>query len=174
MSTTLAPQPSQTGREDFVAAYGEIYEHSPWVAAAAWDRGLSAAQDTPEGLAQAMAAVLNAASEADQLQVLRAHPDLAGKAAVAGELTEDSSREQAGAGLDRLTEEEFQRFQTLNDAYRQKFDFPFILAVRGHDKHSILRAFEERLENTPEQERRTAIEQVNRIALLRLKDRASS
>ncbi|GAB2788186.1 2-oxo-4-hydroxy-4-carboxy-5-ureidoimidazoline decarboxylase [Halomonas shantousis] len=172
MSKTLTPRPSTLSREAFVEHYGDVYEHSPWIAAEAWDTGLGDAQDTPEGLAQAMGRILDAASPERQLKVIRAHPDLAGKAALAGELTADSTREQAGAGLDQCTREEFERFQSLNAAYKARFDFPFVMAVKGSDRHRILAAFEQRLPNTPDEERRTAIVQVNRIALLRLTARA--
>ncbi|MHB0774951.1 2-oxo-4-hydroxy-4-carboxy-5-ureidoimidazoline decarboxylase [Halomonas sp. WWR20] len=173
MSTTLTPRPSTLSRETFIEHYGEVYEHSPWIAAEAWDAGLGEAQDTPQGLAQAMGRILDAASPQRQLEVIRAHPDLAGKAALAGELTSDSTREQAGAGLDQCTPEEFARFESLNEAYKARFHFPFVMAVKGSDRHQILAAFEQRLPNTPDEERRTAIAQVNRIALLRLSGRVT-
>ncbi|WP_163558771.1 2-oxo-4-hydroxy-4-carboxy-5-ureidoimidazoline decarboxylase [Halomonas sp. NO4] len=169
---TLMPRPSQLDRDAFVTHYGDIYEHSPWVAADTWDRGLTAAEDTPDGLAEAMGKTLRAAAPERQLEVIRAHPDLAGKAAIAGELTDDSTREQAGAGLDQCTPEEMARFERLNAAYKQKFGFPFVMAVKGSDRHAILAAFATRLENSPEEERRTAVEQINRIARFRLEARA--
>lgn len=168
----LDPRPSTLGRDAFVSHYGDVYEHSPWIAGLAWDNGLGAGQDTPEGLATAMAAVLDAAPVERQLAVIRAHPDLAGKAAERGELTADSTREQAGAGLDQCSPEEYARFHRHNAAYQQRFGFPFVMAVKGSDRHRILAAFEQRLEHTPEQERRTAIGEVNRIARLRLEARA--
>ena len=152
----LTPPPSQLDQQAFVAYYGDIYEHSPWVAELAWQRGLSPAEDTPEGLAEVMGAVLREASPERQLEVIRAHPDLAGKAAV------------AGAGLDQCTPEELARFERLNAAYKEKFGFPFVMAVKGSDRHAILAAFEARLPNDPAEERRTAIEQINRIARFRL------
>ncbi|MDZ7851184.1 MAG: 2-oxo-4-hydroxy-4-carboxy-5-ureidoimidazoline decarboxylase [Halomonas sp.] len=164
----LTPRPSQLDQQSFVAHYGDIYEHSPWVAEIAWQRGLSPAEDTPLGLAEVMGAVLREASPKRQLEVIRAHPDLAGKAAVAGKLTDDSTREQAGAGLDQCTPEELARFEHLNADYKAKFGFPFVMAVKGSDRHAILAAFEERLPNDPAEERRTAIEQINRIARFRL------
>lgn len=170
--TPLSPRPSQLDRQAFVTHYGDIYEHSPWVAELAWENGLTPSQDTPEGLADAMGRVLGQASPEDQLAVIRAHPDLAGKAAVAGTLTEDSTSEQAGAGLDQCSPEELARFEDLNAAYKAKFGFPFVMAVKGNDRHIILAAFETRLENSPEQERRTAIEQINHIARFRLEARA--
>ncbi|MFG6138165.1 2-oxo-4-hydroxy-4-carboxy-5-ureidoimidazoline decarboxylase [Halomonas sp. B23F22_10] len=168
---TLSPRPSQLDRADFVAQFGDIYEHSPWVAELAWRRGLGAEQDTPAGLAAAMGRVLNEAEPERQLEVIRAHPDLAGKAAIAGDLTDDSTREQAGAGLDQCTPEEMARFERLNAAYKQRFGFPFVMAVKGSDRHTILAAFETRLEHGLDEERRTAIEQINRIAAFRLEAR---
>ncbi|GHB13125.1 2-oxo-4-hydroxy-4-carboxy-5-ureidoimidazoline decarboxylase [Salinicola rhizosphaerae] len=170
-STLLSPRPSQLDREAFVAAYGEIYEHSAWVAEQCWERGLDTDHDTPAGLAAAMRERVDAASADTQLTLIRAHPDLAGKAAVADDLTADSRSEQAGAGLDQCTAAEFARFERLNAEYRERFGFPFVIAVRGLDRHDILTAFETRLDHTPEDERRTAIEQIHRIARLRLEQR---
>ena len=170
---TLTPRPSTLGREAFVNQYGDIYEHSPWVAEIAWDQGLNEAQDTPAGLADVLGAVLNAADPERQLEVIRAHPDLAGKAAIAGELTDDSTKEQAGAGLDQCSPEELARFERLNQAYKEQFDFPFVIAVKGKDRYDILEAFEKRLKNSVDEERRTAIEQINLIARFRLEGRAS-
>ncbi len=162
------PPISALGREAFVSRYGGIYEHSPWIAEAVWDIGLTGTHDTPSGLAAAMAAALDAADDDAKLTLIRAHPDLAGKAALRGELTEESTSEQAGAGLDQCSAEEFARFQTLNTAYTEKFSFPFIIAVKGLDRHMILDAFEQRIANDPETEFATALEQINKIARLRL------
>ena len=156
-------------RDEFVARFGGVYEHSPWIAEAVHRRGMTAAEDTPRGLAKAMAEVLAAADEDAKLALIRAHPDLAGRAAIAGDLTHASKAEQAGAGLDRCTPDEFRRFQELNGSYTAKFGFPFILAVAGRTRHEILAAFERRLDNDPQTEFRTALEQIDRIALLRLK-----
>lgn len=163
-------RPSRMGRDAFVARFGHVFEHSPWVAEEAWDRGLGPDADTAEGLHARLCAVLRGADEARQLALVRAHPDLAGRLALAGQLTDDSSREQASAGLGRLTPGELARFTELNDAYTARFGFPFIIAVRGLGKDEILAAFERRLGNDPETERRTALEQIERIALLRLRD----
>ncbi|MFG6666000.1 2-oxo-4-hydroxy-4-carboxy-5-ureidoimidazoline decarboxylase [Halomonas sp. HNIBRBA4712] len=165
---TLTPAPSRCSRVDFVAHYGEVFEHSPWVAERAWERGLEAAHDDPAQLAEAMGDVLRAASTEHQIEVIRAHPDLAGKAALAGELTDSSKSEQAGAGLDQCSPQELARFESLNDAYKAAFGFPFVVAVKGLDRYAIMAAFEQRLRNTPEQERATAIEQIVRIARFRL------
>lgn len=169
----LEPRPSTLDRDTFVARYGDIFEHSPWVAEAAWQQGLTTQHDHPDGLASLMGQMLQQASSDEQIRVIRAHPDLAGKAALAGELTGDSTQEQAGAGLDQCSPEELARFEHLNTTYKQKFDFPFVIAVRGLDRYAILEAFAERLDNDLATERRTAIEQVMRIARLRLQARAS-
>ena len=171
-SPFLSPRPSTLDHNAFVAAFGDVYEHSPWIAAQTHAAGLDEEDDRPEGLAVRMAAVFLAAPKDAQLTVLRAHPDLAGRAAVAGQLTHDSTSEQAGAGLDQCTPAEFERFQYLNDAYLARFGFPFIMAVRGHHRTDILAAFEQRLQHGLEEEMATAVAQVNRIAWLRLQARA--
>jgi len=162
------PPPRTMSRRAFLARFGGIYEHSSWIAEALHDRGLTANEDTSAGLAAAMASVLAAAGDDAKLALIRAHPDLAGRAAIAGNLTDASRSEQAGAGLDRCTPEEYRRFQELNEAYKQKFGFPFILAVGGRTRQDILAAFESRIANDPESEFRTALREIDRIALLRL------
>lgn len=151
--------------ETFVKTLGGIFEHSPWVAESAWSKRPFA---SVAELHQVMSVVVQHAPEEKQLGLIRAHPDLASKAALAGDLTDSSKREQAGAGLDRLTREEYQRFHTLNDAYKAKFNFPFILAVKGHTKESILQSFEERLPNSLEEEKARALEEIYKIAGFRL------
>jgi 2-oxo-4-hydroxy-4-carboxy-5-ureidoimidazoline decarboxylase len=151
----------------FTQTLGAIFEHSSWVAEGAYTAAPFASIDA---LRTAMVNVVDQAPTEQQLALIRAHPDLAGKAALAGELTAESTSEQKGAGLDTLTSEEFAKFHRLNDAYKAKFDFPFILAVRGHDKHSILAAFETRLLNDAESERAEALRQIARIAGFRLAD----
>lgn len=168
----LSPAPSKCSLEMLTHHYGDVYEHSPWVAEAAWQHGLTEAHDAPETLAELMGLMLQQANSEQQIKVIRAHPDLAGKAAMAGELTQDSTSEQAAAGLDQCSPEEFARFESLNAAYKEKFDFPFVIAVKGLDRHAILAAFEERLNNDAAIERQTAIEQIIRIARFRLIDRA--
>lgn len=152
---------------EFVAALGGIFEHSPWVAEGVADLRPFASVDA---LHVAMVAVVDRAGTERQLGLIRAHPDLAGKAARDGALTAESTDEQKGAGLDRLTDAEFEEFHRLNDAYKAKFGFPFILAVRGHDKHSILAAFGVRLQNDADAERIEALRQIARIARFRLDD----
>jgi 2-oxo-4-hydroxy-4-carboxy-5-ureidoimidazoline decarboxylase len=154
-------------REAFVATYGPLFEHSPWVAEAAYANGPYVDR---EALLDGFVAVLDAAPKERQIALVRAHPDLAGKAAIEGTLTEDSQREQASAGLDRLSPDEYRRFHALNDAYKARFGFPFIIAVREHTKESILRSFETRLGNDREAEVATALDQIARIVRLRLAD----
>ncbi|MFQ6547602.1 allantoinase PuuE [Aestuariibius sp. 2305UL40-4] len=164
-------RPSQMDRTTFTEAFGGIYEHSPWIADRAYKLELGPAHDTATGLHAALTRIFRAASADERLQVLKAHPDLAGKLAAAKRLTADSTSEQASAGLDALTDDERQRFTDLNTAYTAKHGIPFIIAVRDHDKAGILRAFERRLDNDTETELQEAARQVERIAELRLKDR---
>ena len=142
-----------------------LFEHSPWVAEAAYANGPYADRRAVlEGLTEAM----YAAPKERQVALVRAHPDLAGKAAIEGTLTPDSRREQASAGLDRLSPAEFEAFTRANAAYRERFGFPFVICVRDHDKASILAAAEARLDHDPEQELRTALGEIARIAHHRL------
>ena len=157
------------GRAEFIDKFGSIYEHSPWLAERAFDGELGPVNDTAIGLNFALRSQFRMATEAEQLAVLRAHPDLAGKLAAAKKLTEASTAEQASAGLDLLSGEEREKFTHLNAAYVSKFGFPFIIAVRENTKAQILAAFEQRLGNSWETEVLTASKQVERIALLRLK-----
>ncbi|MDE3739704.1 2-oxo-4-hydroxy-4-carboxy-5-ureidoimidazoline decarboxylase [Metapseudomonas resinovorans] len=168
MSRFQTLTPSTLSRDAFVKAFADIYEHSPWVAEKAFDLGQDAHIDDIDGLHQRMADLLLSASHEAQLALINAHPDLAGKAAVRGELTEASTSEQAGAGIHECTAEEFARFTELNDAYKVKFGFPFIMAVKGSNRHQILAAFEERIHNTPEAEFARALAEINKIALFRL------
>ena len=165
-------RPSAMDRRAFVAAFGGVYEGSPWVAERAHGLELGPAHDTAAGVASALARAFRGASDAERLGVLRAHPDLAGRLARARRLTPDSAAEQRGAGLDALTDETRSRFEALNARYTERFGHPFIVAVRDHpDAASILDAFEARVGNPPEVERRTACAEVERIARLRLGDR---
>jgi OHCU decarboxylase len=166
-------KPSRMDRMIFIELFGDIFEHSPWIAERTFDAGLTTGQDTAEGLHAAMVHVLSGASDEQKLALINAHPDLAGRLKLA-DLTDDSRGEQSSAGLDSLTSEERDHFLKLNDAYRQKFGFPFIMAVKGRSKDEILEAFEERLEHETDQEFETAIVQIELIALLRLKDRLPS
>jgi 2-oxo-4-hydroxy-4-carboxy-5-ureidoimidazoline decarboxylase len=158
-------------RDAFVAALGHVVEHSPGVVVDAFDRRPFADR---EALAAALADAMRAAPRERQLALIRAHPELAAprwhSAAAARELTRESTREQASAGLDRLTPDELARFRRLSDAYRARFGFPFVICVREHDKEGILASFEERLGHTPEEEVATAVEQIGRIVRLRVLD----
>lgn len=162
--------PSQMSREVFVTTFGGIFEHSAWVAEETWDAGLDGKADQAADLHARMCAVLRTASHDRQLDLLNAHPDLAGKLAVAGQLTADSTAEQTSAGLDRCSPQEFERLRSLNEAYKAKFGFPFIMAVKGRSRTEIIQGFEERVNNDDITEFSTALAQVERIALLRLND----
>jgi chitin deacetylase len=157
-------------RDSFVATYGSIFEHSPWIAERAYQLELGPAHDTALGLHNALARMFRSASEAERLGVLNAHPDLAGKLAQAKRLTAESTHEQSSAGLDALTDEERAEFQRLNAAYVAKHGFPFIIAVRDNTKASITAAFHTRIANDTATEFATACRQVERIAQIRLKD----
>ena len=163
-------RPSRLDETEFVAKFGGIFEHSPWIAERAFKLELGPAHDTAGGLHNALCRVFRSASEKERLGVLTAHPDLAGKLAQARRLTEDSTKEQASAGLDALTDSERERFAALNAAYVEKFGFPFIIAVKGRTREEILKAFETRIGNDRATEFATACRQVERIALLRLRD----
>lgn len=163
-------RPSAMDRTRFVQRFGGVFEHSPWVADRAFDLELGPAHDSATGLHNALCRVFRSASAEERLGVLAAHPDLAGKLAQAKRLTADSSREQASAGLDALTDAERAEFQQMNTAYVAKHGFPFIIAVRDNTKASILTAFQARLAHDRAAEFATACAQVERIAALRLKD----
>ncbi len=153
-------------REQFMNRYGGIYEHSPWVAEEAYT---AAAEVSDAGaLATLFADCVNEAPDDRKLTLIRAHPDLAGKAAIAGNLTEESSGEQASAGIDQCTPEEYAEFQSLNTRYKEKFGFPFVMAVRNSNRSDILQAFATRLENDTDTEFATAIAEIHKIARMRL------
>lgn len=154
------------GRKEFVERFGGVYEHSPWVAEAACDHGIDG--DDFDKLPERMAAIVNDAGDERQLVLLRAHPDLAGRLAVQGELTQSSSEEQQSAGLGQCTPEEMAKFQTLNRKYTVKFGFPFILAVSGRNRAEIIANFETRVSNSAEDEFATALQEVHKIARIRL------
>jgi 2-oxo-4-hydroxy-4-carboxy-5-ureidoimidazoline decarboxylase len=170
MAQNFKQPPGKLDRAAFVALYGRVYEHSPWIAEEAWSAGLTAEHHTVEGLHQTLAAIVDAAPRERQLALLRAHPDLAGRLAMRGELTAESTSEQASAGLDKCTPAEFQRFTALNDSYKRKFPFPFIMAVKGKSRGEILEAFERRIHHDEDTEFRTALAEVHKIALIRLRD----
>lgn len=165
--------PSKTapiGEQAFVDLYGGVYENSPWIVRQLWRETSGQPPTNVHNLATALAKIVNAADAEQQLKLIRAHPDLAGRAALAGELTSESRSEQASAGLDQCTAEELERFKVLNTRYRTKFEFPFIMAVKGANRHKILAGFTERLENERDTELARAMTEVHKIALLRLKE----
>ena len=156
---------NRTDRRAFVAALGAIFEHSPWVAERSFgDRPFASVG----ALHAAMVATMERALPSEQLALLQAHPELAGKAAIRGELTADSTREQESAGLDQCSPSEYARINDLNHRYHAKFDFPFIVAVKGLDRGAILREFERRIAQDRATEFAEALRQVSRIARLRL------
>ncbi|MGB6117176.1 MAG: allantoinase PuuE [Mesorhizobium sp.] len=163
-------RPSRMGEAGFVARFGSIFEHSPWVAERAWRLELGPAHDSAGGLHNALCRAFRSATADERLGVLRAHPDLAGKLAAAKRLTKESTSEQASAGLDALTDAERETFTRLNADYVAKFGFPFIIAVRDNTKSSILAAFGTRIAHSREQEFAAACGQVERIAWYRLRD----
>jgi 2-oxo-4-hydroxy-4-carboxy-5-ureidoimidazoline decarboxylase len=159
---------SQMDRKTFIKTFGGVYEHSDWIAEMTWDKGLTITEDSAKGLRAAMADIIEAAGREPQLALLRAHPDLAGKLAINGDLTDDSTSEQASAGLDKCSPNEFDELQTLNTRYTETFNFPYILAVKGRDVPEILENFRSRVGNDAEVEFQEALQQVHQIALLRL------
>jgi 2-oxo-4-hydroxy-4-carboxy-5-ureidoimidazoline decarboxylase len=152
-------------RDAFVHTLGGVVEHSPWIAAEAWQARPFASIDA---LHAALMRELTQAPTQTQLAVMRAHPELAGKAAIRGELTRDSGHEQSGAGLTECTPAEFARLSALNKAYNERFGFPFIIAVKGLDRAAIIRHFGERLEHDRAREFDEALAQIGRIVRLRL------
>ena len=154
-------------REEFVRRFGSLYEHSPWVAEAAFEERPFGSLS---GMHHAFARAVRDAPYDLRVGLIKAHPDLAGKAAMAGELTPESAREQSSAGLDRLSPEEYEELNRLNSAYREKFGFPLIFAVREHTKESIMSGAEARLKHSRDQEVEAALAEIDKIAYLRLQE----
>ena len=154
-------------RDAFVARFGGIFEASPWIAEAAWEGGPYA---SAAALYAAMVAIVDGAPREARHDLIRAHPDLAGKAAIAGTLTPESTREQAAAGLDRLTPQQHARILELTAAYRERFGFPFVICAREHTAGSMIAVATERLTHDPAAEERTALAEIAKIAALRLAD----
>lgn len=152
--------------QDFIARYAGIYEHSSWVAEAV--APIAADLADTDRIAELMADCVDNADTEQQLALIRAHPDLAGRARVAGELTPESSEEQASAGLDRCSKLDYERFQALNDAYKEKFGFPFVMAVRDSSCREILDVFSARLRNDYDLEFENALTEIHKIARLRI------
>jgi OHCU decarboxylase len=158
---------NRLGRNEFVSRFGSVFESSPWAAEEAWrERPFGGFSELHEAFVRAM----RGAPQERRMDLIRTHPDLAGKAAVAGELTPESKGEQASAGLDRLTPEEYEAFTRMNADYRERFGFPMIVCVREHTRESILQNAESRLENSREEEVEVALGEIAKIAHLRLKD----
>jgi OHCU decarboxylase len=158
---------NELDHEGFVARFGSLFEHSPWVAEEAWN---SRPFGSIEEMWRALEDAMYSAPRERQLDLIRAHPDLAGKAAVAGELTQESAREQAAAGLDRLSPGEFETFTLMNREYREKFGLPMLVCVREHTKESILENVQSRLKNSRGEEIRTALAEISKISHHRLLD----
>jgi 2-oxo-4-hydroxy-4-carboxy-5-ureidoimidazoline decarboxylase len=166
MPATL-PTLNESDRAAFTAALGHLFEHSPWVAEETWLRRPFA---SAEALHASLCATMRAAPREQQLALIRAHPDLAGRLAQQRQLTADSAREQASAGLDRLTDAELAAFTRQNDAYKARFGFPFIICARLNAKAAILSAMQARGANPPDTEFATALGEIEKIARLRLQD----
>jgi 2-oxo-4-hydroxy-4-carboxy-5-ureidoimidazoline decarboxylase len=178
----LHPMPSleslnTSDRAAFTAALGHLFEHSPWVAEETWQKRLglrSLGEAGPfsslEDLHAALCTTMRGAAPDRQLTLIRAHPDLAGRLAKQKKLTAESTREQASAGLDQLTDEELADFTRQNDTYKAKFGFPFIICARLNAKSAILAAMQARLPNAPATEQATALAEIEKIAWLRLQD----
>ncbi|WHY01553.1 2-oxo-4-hydroxy-4-carboxy-5-ureidoimidazoline decarboxylase [Neobacillus sp. DY30] len=154
---------NQMNQEEFVRKVGWVFEHSPWVASAAWK---NTPYESHETLLQAMIDIVQRAEESKQLALLRAHPDLGTRL----QMSQVSQKEQAGAGLDKLSKEEFEEFVSLNQSYVNKFNFPFIMAVKGQSKETILAAMKQRIHNSYEEEYNIALREVYKIAEFRLND----
>ena len=163
---TLA-EANQLPQKDFVKSFGGIFEHSPWIAEEGAKRRPFSNRNQ---LHQTLCQIVANSSEEKKLALLNAHPDLVGKIALEGKLTQASTQEQASAGLTQLSFEEIQLFQSNNKAYREKFGFPFIICARLNKKDAILNGFKNRLHNTREQEMKTALEEIYKIADFRLRD----
>ena len=168
---TALSELNASGRDAFVRIVGPVFEHSPWIAEMAWTsrpfKGL-------DELHRELCDTVRQTGEGKQLALIRAHPDLVGRAALAGTLTPSSTTEQSGAGLNKLNTEEIATFQKYNRAYRDKFGFPFVICARLNKKEAILKAFPVRLENSCEQEIHTALEEIYKIAYFRLQDIVSA
>ena len=167
-------RPSRMSKVLFVEVFGDIFEHTPQIAARVCEAGLTGAHDTAPGLHEAMVAQMRAMNGDEKRALICAHPDLAGRLALAKKLTDDSAKEQGSAGLDKLSADELARFTALNETYKKRFGFPFIMAVKGATKEQILAGFERRLAHEPETEFNEALAQIEKIALLRLSDRLPS
>ncbi|HXE43396.1 MAG TPA: 2-oxo-4-hydroxy-4-carboxy-5-ureidoimidazoline decarboxylase [Candidatus Baltobacteraceae bacterium] len=154
-------------RDEFIRVIGPVFEHSPWIAEMGWAKRPFAGL---KNMHRALCEIVKNSGEEKQLVLIRAHPDLVGRAALAGTLTKESTGEQASAGLNKLSPEEVSLFQKQNDAYKNKFNFPFVICARLNKKEAMLAGFEQRLKNSREEEIKTALEEIFKIAELRLRD----
>ena len=157
-------------REEFVSRFGGVFEKSSWIAEVTWEQGIEPHDIDLDSVHRAMVATFRGAGAERQISVLRSHPDLAGRLALAGNLTPDSLAEQSSAGLDKCSEAELSEFKCLNNKYVEKFKFPFIIAVRGLNRQEILKIFRSRIDNSKESEFKEATKQVEKIAFLRLQE----
>lgn len=167
MNQTTISRLDQLGQAEFVLVVGPVFEHSPWIAAEAWNRRPFGSL---ERMHQTLCEVVKNAGEDRQVALIRAHPDLVGRAAQAGALTRESTKEQAAAGLDKLSPDDIALFQKQNMAYQYKFGFPFVICARLNKKASILNGFEQRLKHSPSREIQIALEEIFKIAEFRLRD----
>ena len=165
----IEPAPHELSRTAFITKFGGIYEHSSWVAETLYDQGLSEDDGDPTRLAKRMAAIVDASGNERQMALLCAHPELAGKLAISGSLTAESAAEQASAKLDKYSAKEFAEFHALNEQYQKKFGHPFIIAVRGLDRKTILAIFRKRVTYSKNVEFANAFKEVHKIALQRIK-----
>ena len=166
MSLTIS-QLNQLDQPEFVRVVGPVFEHSPWIAEMTWSKKPFA---DLENLLRALCDSVKNSGAEKQLALIRAHPDLVGKFALAAQLTKESTSEQANANLNKLSSEEINLFQKQNAAYKNKFGFPFVICARLNKKEAILAGFEQRLKNSREEEIKTALEEIFKIAELRLRD----
>jgi 2-oxo-4-hydroxy-4-carboxy-5-ureidoimidazoline decarboxylase len=167
VSVTNIAELNHATQNDFVRVVGPVFEHSPWIAEATWPKRPFA---DVKMLHSRLCETVQATGEEKQLALIRAHPDLVGRLALTGQLTRESTHEQASAGLDRLTADEIDLFQKQNAAYKDKFAFPFVICARLNKKEAIIAGFERRLKNARAQEIKTALEEIFKIAELRLRD----
>lgn len=169
-SESQMAKPSEMDREQFLRTFGSVFEYSEWVAEDAFEAGIGHDQDSVDGLHRALCAAMRRGKPEQQVHLIRSHPELAGRALPSHTVTPESAAEQKGAGLDKLKPKQLERLRSLNEIYRANFGFPFILAVRGMKVDDIVSVFEKRTKNTRDQELRNAIEEIEKIARLRIED----
>ncbi len=162
-------EPGEMDRAEFLATFGHVFEHSPWIAENVWDDGLDTRHDTAAGMHEVMCNEIRRADNEQKLELLLTHPELACAMSGPG-MTNTTRGEHRLSGLDQCSAEEFEEFQRLNKAYREKFGFPFILAIKGYHRRQILEIFRNRLQHSVDEEFQTALAQVMKIALFRLED----